>query len=157
LLESDELRAWRDATLYRLLFRASRAERTETLRRLHDRGWLDVTLADTGLLANLDTDGTSISALARRAGITRQAASQQVATLEREGYVTRRPDRADARATVVRQTAKGRRLLADAIDVVAVIEAEYARHIGVKRLRALKEQLRVLLDHIDPEGTLGQD
>jgi DNA-binding MarR family transcriptional regulator len=157
VLDPAELRAWRDATFYRLVFRASRAERMMTLQRLHERGWHDVTLNDTALLANLDTEGTTISALARRTGVTRQAASQQVAALEREGYVTRKSDRRDARAIVVRQTARGRKLLADALDIVKGIEAEYAQHLGVKRLDALKKELRALLDHIDPEGTLGQD
>jgi hypothetical protein len=48
------LRAWRDATLYRLMLRASEAERRETLRRLRQRGYQDVTGTDTALLANLE-------------------------------------------------------------------------------------------------------
>jgi hypothetical protein len=67
------LRVWRDATLYRLLLRGSQAERRETLHRLRQRGYADVTHADTALLASLDTDDTTISALARRCGVTRQA------------------------------------------------------------------------------------
>src|SRR5438046_1205237 len=102
--EPAALRAWRDATLYRLLLRASRAETTETLARIRLRGYEDVTLVHTNLLANLDTDGTTISALARRAGVTRQAASQQVAELERAGYVQRRPDPTDRRGVLLGQT-----------------------------------------------------
>ena len=37
------LRAWRDATLYRLVTRASEAEMRETLSRLRQRGYQDVT------------------------------------------------------------------------------------------------------------------
>jgi len=69
------LRAWRDATLYRLMLRASEAERRETVSRLRQRGYQDVTGTDTALLANLDTADTTISALARRCGVTRQATS----------------------------------------------------------------------------------
>src|SRR5690348_12353656 len=105
-LDPSALRAWRDATLYRLLLRASRAETTETLRRIKERrsGYENVTLAYTALLANLDTEGSTISALAGRAGVTRQAASQQVVQLEREGLVTRSPDSSDGRAVLVHQT-----------------------------------------------------
>jgi DNA-binding MarR family transcriptional regulator len=152
--DAATLRAWRDATLYRLVLRASQAERRETLARLRHRGYADVTHADTALLASLDTADTTISALARRCGITRQAASQQAALLERKGYVTREPDPADSRATLVGRTAKGNALLADALQIVADIESGYAEHLGAERLAALKELLTDLLTHSDPAGAL---
>lgn len=155
-LDDPRLREWRDQTLYRLLLRANRAETTETLERIHARGYTDVSLTDTNLLANLDTEGTTITALARRAGVTRQAASQQVAALERLGYVERRPSPDDARAAVIYQSARGRRLLNDALDIVAALEADYAKHLGAKRLNELKASLDALLAEIDPEGTLGR-
>jgi len=141
------LRAWRDATLYRLMLRASEAERRETLRRLRQRGYQDVTGTDTALLANLDTADTTISALARRCGVTRQAT----------GYVSRKPDPADSRAILVRRTAKGHALMRDGLEVVAEIEAEYAGVLGAGRLAALKELLTDLVGHSDPGGTLGGD
>src|SRR5215831_15526692 len=100
-LDDPVIRSWRDQTLYRLLFRASRAETTATLERVRELGYTDVALADTTLLANVDLAGTVISALARRAGITRQAASQRVAALERAGYLVRRSSDSDGRAAVV--------------------------------------------------------
>jgi DNA-binding MarR family transcriptional regulator len=151
------LRAWRDATLYRLLLRGSQAERRETLHRLAQRGYTDVTHADTALLASLDTSDTTISALARRCGVTRQAASQQLALLERKGYVSREPDPRDSRAILVRRTSRGQALLHDALEVVAGIEAEYTGHLGPERFAALKELLADLLSHTDPHGALGID
>jgi DNA-binding MarR family transcriptional regulator len=155
-LDDPAIRAWRDATLYRLLLRASRAETTATLARVHEAGFADVSLADTNLLANLDTGGTIISALAQRAGVTRQAAGQQVAALERAGYIERRPSDTDGRAAVIHQTAQGRALLDVALDIVAEIEQEYASHLGAARLALLKELLSQLLDHVDPQGALGR-
>jgi DNA-binding MarR family transcriptional regulator len=151
------LRAWRDATLYRLVLRASEAERRETLSRLRQRGYQDVTNTDTALLANLDTADTTISALARRCGVTRQAASQQLALLAQRGYVSREPDPADSRAILVRRTAQGHALMHDALEVVAEIEAEYAGFLGAGRLAALRELLADLVGHADPGGTLGGD
>ena len=156
-LDDPALRAWRDQTLYRLLLRASRAETTATLRRVHSLGHADVSLADTNLLANLDTGGTIISALARRAGITRQAAGQQIAPLERRGYIQRRPSDSDGRAAVIYQTARSRALLNDALDIVEELEEGYAHTLGPGRLRNLKSLLSSLLDQIDPHGTLGRD
>jgi DNA-binding MarR family transcriptional regulator len=151
------LRAWRDATLYRLMLRASEAERRETLSRLRQRGYQDVTGSDTALLANLDTADTTITALARRCGVTRQAASQQLALLAQRGYVSREPDPSDSRAILVRRTAKGHALMRDGLEVVAEIEAEYAGVLGADRLAALRELLTDLVGHADPGGTLGGD
>ncbi len=153
--DTAALRNWRDQTLYRLLLRASRAETAATLERVHQLGYDDVSLSDTHLLANLDTEGTVISALARRAGVSRQASSQQVAALERAGYVTRRASESDGRVAVVHQTARGRHLLNDALDIVESLEATYASELGSDRLAALKESLSLLLDRIDPIGALG--
>ncbi len=157
LAEPAALRAWRDATMYRLLLRASQAERRETLSRLRKRGYADVTHADTALLASLDTGDMTISALARRCGVTRQAASQQLALLEKKGYVSREPDPGNSRAVLVRRTGQGQALLRDALEVVADIEAEYAQHVGPERLAALKDLLTGLLSYSDPGGTLGVD
>jgi len=156
-LDDPELRAWRDQTLYRLLLRASRAEATATLERIHESGYRDVTLVDTNFLANLDTEGTIISALARRAGVTRQAAGQQVAALERRGYVDRRGSPEDARSAVIYQTDRGRQLLDDALDIVATLEDDLAGHLGAARTKTLKRLLSTLLDYIDPLGALGRD
>jgi DNA-binding MarR family transcriptional regulator len=156
-LDDPSLREWRDQTLYRLLLRASRAETTATLQRVQQIGHADVSLTDTNLLANLDTAGTTISALARRAGFTRQAASQQVAALERAGYVVRRASETDGRVVVVHQTAKARALLDDALDVVAELESGYAEYLGAARMATLKTLLASLLARIDPGGSLGRD
>jgi DNA-binding MarR family transcriptional regulator len=155
-LDDPAIRSWRDQTLYRLLLRASRAETTATLERIHEVGYTDVSLTDTNLLANLDIEGTTISALARRAGVTRQAASQQIAALERAGYLERRPSDTDGRAAVIFQTAPGRALLDVAIDIVEELESQYAEHLGPARLATLKKLLSSLLEHIDPTGTLGR-
>jgi DNA-binding MarR family transcriptional regulator len=155
--DATALRAWRDQTLYRLLLRASRVETTTTLVALQARGYDDVSIADTNLLANLDTGGATITALARRAGVTRQAASQQVAALERAGYVERQSSPDDGRAVIVVQTARGRALLGEALDIVDDLETSYTSEIGPQAVAALKRSLRTFLDRVDPQGVLGPD
>jgi DNA-binding MarR family transcriptional regulator len=155
--DDDAFRSWRDASLYRLMLRAGRAEQSATLLAMHDRGYDDLSLSDIAVLANLDTAGTTISGLARRVGVTRQAASQQLAELDRAGYVTRAPDPGDRRAVMVGRTPKGEALLADAVSFVAGLERHYADLIGADQLATLKELLAALVARIDPEGALGRD
>ena len=154
LNDQAALRAWRDATLYRKLLRASRAEAAQTLAGIHQRGFADVTLTDTTLLANLDTAGSSVTDLARRAGVTRQSASQQVAALVKAGYLTAEASPTDRRASLVIQTDKGRDLLATALEVVAALEAQYATALGPRRHAQLHHALDALLEHGDPDGGL---
>jgi DNA-binding MarR family transcriptional regulator len=53
----------------------------------------------------------SIGALARAEGVRLPTMSRLVATLERDGLVTRSPDPRDGRSSIVRATASGRRIL----------------------------------------------
>jgi DNA-binding MarR family transcriptional regulator len=154
LSDTVALRAWRDQSLYRLLLRSARMETTTTLERIHARGFDDLTITDTNLMANLDTTGASITALAQRAGITRQAAGQQVTSLETRGYLQRRPDPNDARAAIIVQTDRGLALLEAAFDIVEALESDYATLLGATEFDELKRLLTSLLDTFDPIGGL---
>src|SRR3954449_2314398 len=60
------------------------------------------------LLVPLQRDGDlRCSALAARTGVDVSVASRQVAVLERSGYVERRPDPVDGRASLLRVTPAG--------------------------------------------------
>jgi DNA-binding MarR family transcriptional regulator len=66
-----------------------------------------------GLLVPLERDGDQrCSALATHAGVDVSVASRQLAVLERLGYVERRPDPQDGRASLLRLTPAGAEALA---------------------------------------------
>ena len=153
-LDADRLREFREQTLYRLLIRAARAETNEMVSRIRKRGFPDLMVSYPVLLANLDTEGTNITTLAAKAGVSRQAASQLIREIESRGYLDLRPDPTDGRAVIVGRTARGQRLLRDALDVVSELEGEYAERLGRKRFDSMRKSLSALLDHIDPGGTL---
>jgi DNA-binding MarR family transcriptional regulator len=152
--DPDELRAFREQTLYRLVLRARRAENAEMVARIRARGYPDLLPSYPTLLANLDSEGANMTVLAAKSGITRQAASQQLAEIEARGYVELRPDPSDGRAVIVDRTERGRRLLQDALEVVNDMEDGYAKQVGRKRFVAMKQVLSELLDAIDPAGRL---
>jgi DNA-binding MarR family transcriptional regulator len=75
------------------------------------------------LLLPLEQDGDQrCSALAARAGVDVSVASRQLAILERSGYVERRPDPRDGRASLFRLTALG----AEALAGTRAVRADWA-------------------------------
>ena len=87
---------------------------------------------------------TTVSTLAERARMTKQAMAELVVGLERLGYVTRIPDPTDRRAKLVVLTDRGR----DVIAVIRVRVPELERRIedllGSARARDLRDALASL-------------
>jgi DNA-binding MarR family transcriptional regulator len=149
-----DVRAHRETMLLRMLFRATHTMNAEMTRRVQARGWSDFKPSFTTVLSHLDSEGTTISTLAKRIGTTRQAVSQLTRAIEEVGLLERVPHPTDGRSVTVRHTDAGRRILLDAIDVMTEIENEYALALGARRATDLKRLLRALLAEIDPEGSL---
>jgi DNA-binding MarR family transcriptional regulator len=127
-----------------LLREPLRAMNEELIARLAERGHGEVRLPHGNVLQYLDDDGTRVSVLAERAGLTKQAMAQLVEHLEAHGYVRRVPDPRDRRAKLVRATARGREVYAVVRDFLADLDARLDRELGaakVRRLRALLEEL----------------
>ena len=150
-----ELRDYRNTRLYRPLARTLRVYNRRLIAELHARGFEDFAPAFPQMLSNLDTEGTRVGVLAARAGITRQAAGQLLAEIERCGYVSRRASHEDARATIVQFTPRGRRLLATVFSLVEKIEGEFAEILGQDEFDHVRVALVRLADAIDPSGAFG--
>lgn len=155
LAKTTALRAYRNAALYRPLARTLRVYTGRVVAEVRARGFADFSPAFPPLLSNLDVQGTQIGVLARRAGVTRQAAGQLVREIERCGYVSRHASPTDARATVVRYTPKGRRLIAAILDVADATEREFATHLAPGDFDKLRDILLRLANTVDPIGAFG--
>jgi DNA-binding MarR family transcriptional regulator len=101
--------------------------------------------AHTRLLPHIDKEGTRLTELARRVGITKQAVGQLVDELSTLGALDVVPDPTDGRARLVRFTARGVAAIQQGLGVLAQLEQELAREVGAKRLRQLNELLSELL------------
>lgn len=146
----EQIATYRQQHIGRLLLQAHRAYDAWAIAKLHARGHTALTPADTTLLVNLDTDGTRLTTLARRAGVTKQAMGQLAHDLERKGYIARTPDPTDARATLVTFTDMGWQFLRDAHDLKREIEAEYTAALGEAEFAALQAALTTLLARVMP-------
>ena len=123
-------------------YQSADAAITSGLRR---RGF-DVTRAHSSVLANIDIEtGTRLTVLADRASVTKQAIGQVVAELEAKGFVKRIPDPRDGRAKLIRLTAKGRKLIAAAYEVIERIEGAVVKEVGGEGVEAARATLAALV------------
>ena len=155
--QTDSLRSYRNSRLYRPLARTLRVYNRRLIDGLHARGFIDFSPAFPALLSNLDVEGTRIGVLARRAGVTRQGAGQLLREIERCGYIERTASAEDARATVIRFTGRGRKLLTAVFELVEQIEAEFARELGATQFEHIRDGLLRLANRIDPIGAFGSN
>jgi len=114
---------------------------------LVQEGFTDLRPAHAAVFQYLDDTGTTVSVLAQRARMTKQAMAELVLHLENHDYVVRIPDPADGRAKLVLPSDRGLSVLSVAQALVPEIERRVATVIGEDRLR----QLRADLDAIQAE------
>ncbi|MFI0743317.1 MarR family winged helix-turn-helix transcriptional regulator [Streptomyces sp. NPDC021100] len=93
------------------------------------------------LFAALDDQGTTVSELARRMGVTRQTAHQAVHGLVAAGLLEQTPDPASARQRLIRRTAEGERAHRRAGLILERLEEQLAERIGREQTDALRTAL----------------
>ena len=120
---------------------ASRAHTAAVTARLALRGYDDFPFASASLLWLMDEGGTRSSVLAQRAGVTKQAMSQLVRLMERQGYLEQVPDPTDTRAKVVRMTERGSAVKNACVEVREELNRRVARVLGTDEARRLEADL----------------
>src|SRR5262249_6562082 len=118
---------------------------------LQVRGHTELLPSHQVVFASLGRNGTRLTALARHAGMTKQAMGQIVDDLEQLGYVERTPDPDDGRAKIVRFTAAGLDFVCDAAEVLDEIWRDYASQLGPRELEQLQNALHELLKGVRRE------
>jgi DNA-binding MarR family transcriptional regulator len=99
------------------------------------------------ILAVLDSDAPRSQAeLAALCGLLPAQVVTVIDELERDGLAERRRDDDDRRRSVVRMTAKGRRMLAQADALAARIEEELLGHLDAGQRARLHEVLREAME-----------
>jgi DNA-binding MarR family transcriptional regulator len=132
-----------------LMFVSYRAMDERVRQAMHDAGY-EVTVAQARLAQRIAEDGTRLTELADRAGVTKQTASLLVAALEREGFVERVPDPVDGRARLIQLSSLGREAAQRAMEVVIGVEREWTEHLGPELADCLREALVRLREVTDP-------
>lgn len=100
------------------------------------------------LIPHLELEGTRITTLADRLGISKQAVGQLVDDLEELGVVSRTSDPEDGRAKLVRFTDRGRVGLLEGLALLAELEQELELVVGASALQSTGRTLRRILAHL---------
>lgn len=147
----SELERRRSLNLRQLLTRATRSVNQQIVAELRARGFPDARVAHASVLANLELRGSTVTAIAGRALLPKQAISKMVLDLEEFGYLERSRHDSDGRSVLIRFTRKGRKLMTATFDVIAGIEDAARARLGPRRYDALRTSLLLLLeDEIEP-------
>lgn len=133
----------------RLLLRSSRDFSELIGSRLKAHGHTNLRLPHADLIANLDWEGTRITTLAARAGMTKQSMGPLVKEMEEAGYLERSVDAKDRRAFLVKLSPKGERLLRDVNEAIMEVEAEYIAIVGAEQMQNLRESLALLIRYAE--------
>jgi DNA-binding MarR family transcriptional regulator len=135
-----------DVDLGRMLLEAHRTLAGELDASLGERGYPDLRPGHATVFLHIDRrSGTRLTELARRARITKQGMMLVVDDLEGRGYVRRVVDPSDARAKMVRLTARGRQCAAECRRAVQALETHIHRELGDRRYDSLREALDDLI------------
>jgi DNA-binding MarR family transcriptional regulator len=124
-----------------LLLTGFRSVVDELFVRLAASGYTDLRTTHSRVFEQMRDEGVRVSELAEGSQMTHQSMSELVAYLEGHGYVERIPDPNDARAKLVRLTAKGHELSRTAAGHMEEIEARWSRVLGARRMRELRAAL----------------
>ena len=134
----------------RILLDAFRAFENELAHMLDSKGFADVTTGNFNILRHLNPEGMRLSALARDAQISKQAIGKMIGELENKGYVELNPDETDGRAKYVHLTAKGHKLIDEAITIVAKMEDSYQTLLGKKDYNKLRKSVSQICEwHVE--------
>ena len=101
------------------------------------------------VLRHLGNGPLRASAITDRCGVTKQAVSQQIAHLQRSGFVRALPDPDDQRARLIELTECGHAAQLLVKQLFADIERDWIKRIGKEQMSTLREALATIgADHM---------
>jgi DNA-binding MarR family transcriptional regulator len=132
---------WRHDNVGRLLNNAVSRFESRVLELMSQSGHPEARISHISLTRNLDLEGTRVSELARRAGMTKQAMGELVSQCAALGLVVTSVDSSDKRARVVQFTPDGSRWLEAFRQAVDRAEREMRDEVGAMAMDVLRGAL----------------
>ena len=114
-------------------------------RRLGEEGFEGIRHRHGTVFRFIDAEGSRLTTLAERSGLTKQAIGEVVDELERLGHVERTADPGDRRAKIIRLTERGVQGQVAAARILKEVEKRWARHLGRERIDMLRRTLEEII------------
>lgn len=124
----------------------------DKLRVIHQGGFGTVTDAQLALFHNIDIQGTRLTTIAARSGLTKQSMIELVNKCEKNDFVRRSPDPCDKRAKIVTLTKGGFRLVEMLNEGIAFSESEIEKVSGSSFLEEMRHELSLYVVKSKPTG-----
>jgi DNA-binding MarR family transcriptional regulator len=152
---------WAGADLPMLLLAGYRSLVDESMAEFSRRGYDDARPVHGISLRAIAAGADSGAELARRMGVSKQAAAKTIAALRERGYVDREPDPTDGRRKPLVVTERGFELLRAADETFELLRERWANQIGDDQLEAMLVNLDKLagdqLPNLDTPGWIARD
>jgi len=132
--------------LGRLFYEAFGVFRDRFSTKLDRAGHPGVGLTHTRILHHAGDEGGTLSAVAERTGISRQAVAKAAREMERLGYIRIEVSADDSRAKRVHVTDQGRTLTGVIDSTIREIETELAAAVGCDELEHMRTTVRLLCE-----------
>ena len=144
----------RSRNLRQLLLRASRVVHYQILDELKQAGYSELKATHTTLLTNLSVEGNSISAVAKNAGMTKQAMGRIADDLIAFGYLKLYNHPHDRRSYWLAFTQSGLELMESSFQIMNNIEQQLANGIGQDHYETMRRCLDSIGQLDSNEGPL---
>ena len=139
----------RATNLRQCLLRASRCVNVIIVDSLHQRGFTSLRSTHTALLSNLDLEGSSLTLVSQRAGITKQAMGRLADELVKLKYVTRTLNNNDKRSVIIKFTPAGLELMSYSFRIMEELESRCAHRLGANRFKKFITSLQEITKELE--------
>jgi len=139
----------RAANLRQRLLRTSRMINTAIVTGLQQRGFTQLKSTHTVLLSNLDLEGSSLTNIAQRAGMTKQAMGRLSDELIKLNYIKRTRSKSDKREVKITFTRSGLKLMHQSFEIMDDIEKRCAKVLGENDFNKLLTSLQRIESEFD--------
>ncbi len=136
-----------------LLMVSSRVIINKIQSELNEKGYSDVRPAHGFIFMRLSHGAATGQDLAEYLDISKQAASQMIEYLEKQGYVQRQPLPSDTRNKLVILTDKGWRCIATTEVILRQLQKDWTNLLGPERLETMHQDLQTIVQNAN-EGVM---
>ena len=103
------------------------------------------------LISYIDPDGTTITEIARRKGVTKQSISKTVQDLLEMGFLESRPNPNDSRSKLLSFNLSGGSAMVRGFELLAQIDEAIAEEIGLKDYQLVLQGMQKIMQKLESE------